>query len=209
MPSAGAGEELPNGLPGRLRLRRVFLKKLFRHLVGCQLIEEKAMHYRNVFIFGLLAALLCFPVVFAADRLSLVVPGKTIELSSDDWTKARDKRSFAKNYEEKRISPWHKYGRMVTVFLIPMSDDRRVGLKISDREYVEFFIVHPGLITVQTRVDKGRYWVLCRETFNQKSHLPVDASAYKPFLSENENQLLWRLYQAEIDETRYLLQSTF
>ena len=99
------------------------------------------MRYCNGFIFGLLAMLLCSPVVSAADRLSLVVPGKTIELSLDDWMKAKDETNFAKNYEEKRISPWHKYGRMVTVFLIPMSDDRRVGIRLSDREYVEFFIV--------------------------------------------------------------------
>ena len=167
------------------------------------------MRYRNGFIFGLLAGLPCFPVVFAAESLSLVLPGKTSELSLDDWTKAKDETNFAKNYEEKRTSPWHKYGRMVTVFLIPMSDDRRVGLKISDREYAEFFIVHPGFVTAQTRVDKGKYWVLCRETFNQESHWPVDVSAYKAFLSENEQRQLWQRYQAEIDETRYLLNSKF
>lgn len=171
--------------------------------------EEKAVRYCNGFIFGLLAMLLCSPVVSAADRLSLVVPGKTIELSLDDWTKAKDETNFAKNYEEKRISPWHKYGRMVTVFLIPMSDDRRVGIRLSDREYVEFFIVHPGFVTAQTRVDKGKYWVLCRETFNQKSHLPVDVLAHKTFFSENENRQLWQLYQAEIDETRHVLNSKY
>ena len=171
--------------------------------------EEKAVHYCNGFIFVLLAVLLCSPVVSAADRLSLVVPGKTIELSLDDWTKAKDETNFAKNYEEKREYPWHKYGRMVTVFLIPISDDRQVGLKISNREYVEFFIVHPGFITAQTRVDNGKYWVLCRETFNQKGHSPVDVSAYKPFLSDDENRQLWLLYQAEVDETRHLLNSKF
>lgn len=156
-----------------------------------------------------LGVLLCSSVVSAADGLSLVVPGKTIELSLDDWAKAKDEMNFAKNYEEKRMSSSHKFGRMVTVYLIPMSDDQRLGLKISDNEYLEFFIVNPGFITAQTRQDKGGYWVLCRETFFKKSGLPVDLSAYKPFLKENENRLLWQFYQAEVDETRYLLNSRF
>ena len=98
---------------------------------------------------------------------------------------------------------------MVAVYSIPMSDDRRIGLKISDREYVEFFIVHPGFVTAQTRVDKGKYWVLCRETFNPKGLSPVDVSLYRPFLSDIENRQLWQHYQEEVDETRYLLNSKF
>jgi hypothetical protein len=39
--------------------------------------------------------------------------------------------------------------------------------------------------------------------------LPIDISAYQPFLNENENQLLWTTYQVDIDETRYLLNSKF
>jgi len=167
------------------------------------------VRYRNELIFSFLGVLLCSSVLSAADKLSLVVSGKTIELSLDDWAKAKDEINFAKNYEEKRLSSWHKFGRMVTVFLIPMSDDRRLGLKISDNEFLEFFIVNPGFITAQTRLDKGGYWVLCRETFNQKSGLPIDVSAYKPFLNENENRLLWQFYQAEVNETRYLLASKF
>jgi hypothetical protein len=170
--------------------------------------KENAVRYRNGLIFGLLV-LLCSPVVSVAAQLSLTVPGNTIELSPDDWAKAKDETNFANNYEERKVSPWHKYGRMVTVFSIPMSDDRRIGLKISDREYVEFFIVHPGFVTAQTRVDTGKYWVLCRETYNLKGQSPIDVSVYRPFLSENENRQLWQLYQAEVDETRRLLNSKF
>jgi hypothetical protein len=164
---------------------------------------------RNGFALILIVALLCSRVTFAAENLSLVVPSKTIELSPDDWAKAKDELDFAKNYEEKKKSPWQKFRRMVTVFLIPMSEDRLSGLKISDTEYLEFFIVHPGFVTVQTRVNKGKYWVLCRETFNPKDHSPISVSDYKPFLSESENRRLWQLYQAELDEARYLLNSKF
>lgn len=167
------------------------------------------MRSPNGFILTLIAGLLWSPVMIAADMLSLEVPGKTIELSPNNWAKAKDETNFAKNYEERRISPWQKFGRMVTVFLIPMSDDRRIGLKMSKTEYVEFFIVSPGFVTAQTRVDKGKYWVLCRETFNRKGHSPVAVSAYKPVLNESENRQLRRIYQVELDETRYLLNSKF
>ena len=167
------------------------------------------MYNLRPFAISACAALACFSVVAAAEELTLQVPGKTIELSPDDWVKMTDETNFARNYEEKTPSSWHKVSRMVTVYLNPMSDDRRLGLKISDMEYLEFMIVHPRLVTAQTRVDKGKYWVLCRETFNPKDNLPIDIAAYDPFLSENENQLLWRTYQVEIDETRYLLNSKF
>lgn len=167
------------------------------------------MYNLRPFVISAFAALLYFSVVAAAEELTLQVPGRTIELSSSDWEKVADKTDFARNYAEKTPSPWHKYNRMVTVYLNPMSEDRRIGLKISDFEYVEFFVVNPGFVTAQTRVDKGKYWVLCRETFEPKDNLPIDISAYKPFLNENENQLLWTTYQVEVDETRYLLNSKF
>ena len=166
------------------------------------------MRHSKKNIFSLLALILCSSIT-AADVLTLSVPGKTIELSSESWTKAKDETNFAKNYEEMKLSSWHEFGRMVTVYLIPMSEDRRIGLKVSDNEYLEFFIVNPGFVTVQTRLDKGNYWVLCRETFKPKSGLPVDISSYKPFLNERDNRLLWQFYQPEVDETRNLLASNF
>lgn len=170
--------------------------------------RENALRHRKEIIISILAFLL-FSSITAAGVLTLTVPGKNIELSSDSWTKAKDETNFVKNYEETKLSSWHEFGRMVTIYLIPMSVDRRIGLKVSDSEYLEFFIVNPGFVTVQTRLDKGNYWVLCRETFKPKSGLPVDVSSYKPFLTERENRLLWQLYQPEVDETRYLLISKF
>jgi hypothetical protein len=88
--------------------------------------------------------------VRAEQPLSVSVPGKTIELSQGEWTKLEDATGFAKNFEERKKAPWHEFGRVVTVCLNPMSEDRREGLKISESEYVEFFVVHPGFVTVQT-----------------------------------------------------------
>lgn len=139
--------------------------------------------------------------------LSFTVPGKTIELSPDEWRKMSDENSFAKNFAAKKIEPWQKIERVVTVFLNPMSEDRRLGLKISKTEYVELFSVLPELITVQVRVDKGGYWVLCRETFKPKD--PMPKVTLRSRLDENDEIQLRYHYQAEIDETRHLLNSKF
>jgi hypothetical protein len=145
----------------------------------------------------------------AEPAFSVVVSGKTISLAQDEWTKMEDPTSFAQNFEERAKAPWHQFGRIVTIYLLPMSDDRRVGLKIADREYVEIFIAHPGFVTVQTRIDKGTYWVMCRETFLRKAHATsVDLWPYKP-LGTDDRERLWSYYQDEIDATRHLLHARF
>ena len=121
-----------------------------------------------------------------------------------------DPTTVGRNFEERKKRPWHEFGRVVTIFPLPMSEDRRAGIKISASEYVEPFIVHAGFVTVQTYVDKGTYWVMCRETYRRKAHgPPVDLSTYKPFLGRDDMQRLWFYYEEEIDETRHLLHTRF
>ena len=161
-----------------------------------------------------LISLICVGILVSCggqlnEELTLQVPGKTLELSPNDWEKVDDPTNFAKNYSEKTLAPLHQFNRMVTVYLNPMSDDRRIGKNYSATEYVEIFIGVPGFVTVQTRTDKGQYWVLSRETFKPKEFSPVNLSSSKLFLSENEKQLLLLTYQLEIDETRLLLNSKF
>jgi|GEM_PF-3111543 hypothetical protein len=139
----------------------------------------------------------------------LNVPNKVIELPKSNWSKLDDPSGYAKNYGEKAKSEWHEFNRVVTVFLTPMSIDRRVGLKISEYEYLDFLVVHPGLVTVQTRMDKGKYWVLCRETFKPKKTVGIDISKYKPYLSNEEIKIVWSAYVEEIDETRKILNLEF
>lgn len=71
--------------------------------------------------------------------------------------------------------------------------------------FVEFFVVHSGKLTIQVRVDRGKYWVLSRETFDVKKPVSVTVSEYRPFLSEEENKILWSAFQNEIDATRALI----
>ncbi|MDE0790342.1 MAG: CsiV family protein [Woeseiaceae bacterium] len=144
-----------------------------------------------------------------AEELTLQAPGKTIELSPNDWEKVDDPTNLARNYSEKTLSLVHQFNRMVTVYLSPMSNDQRIGQEYSSTEYVEIFISIPGFVTVQTRTDKGRYWVLSRETFKPKEFSPVNLSSSKLFLSESEKNLLLLTYQLEIDGTRLLLNSKF
>lgn len=165
----------------------------------------------NVFLaaFIIISPLSLDQFAYANNPISITVPDKMILLSHNEWIKLKDETSFVINLEERKQRPWHKYGRIVSIYLIPMSEDRKQGLRISENEYIEFFIVHPGFVTMQTRIDKGRYWVLCRETLLPKTSLPIDISKYKPWLDINVQLELWQHYQAEIDETRHLLHSKF
>jgi hypothetical protein len=157
----------------------------------------------------MLLVLALAPAARAEPVFSVSVPGKTITLAQSEWAKMEDPTTVAHNFEERKKGPWHQFGRVVTIFLHPMTDDRRVGLKIADREYVEIFVAQPGLVTVQTRIDKGTYWVMCRETFLRKAQAPpVDLLPHKPS-GTDDRERLWFYYQDEIDTTRHLLHSRF
>ena len=61
---------------------------------------------------------------------------------------------WAETFEQVQKGPRHESPRVVTVFKLPMTDDRRAGVRVSPNEYVEMFVVNPGMLTVQVRVDK-------------------------------------------------------
>lgn len=148
--------------------------------------------------------------VGAASDITIEAPGKKISLSSEEWEKLADPAGFAKNVSERKLEPSHKFSRVVTVFLNLLTEDRYSGmLKISEHEYIEVFVVHPGFITAEVVVDKGTYWVLSRETYLPKKQTLVNISQYKPVLNQSDTKSLWLVYQQEIDETRYLLSQKF
>ena len=64
------------------------------------------------------------------------------------------------------------YKQIITVFLIPMTDDRKRE-EIAKNEYFESFVLRANSITVQIRIDKGDYWVMSRETYNTIKNFPV------------------------------------
>jgi hypothetical protein len=175
------------------------------------------MHSRRL---GLLALLLPFlacseqqPGSGQAARRSdlhvVSVAGKAIELPTATWKAMRNEFEWAENFEQVTKEPKHLFPRVVTVFKLPMTDDRRSGIRISPREYVEMFVVDPGTLTVQIRVDKGTYWVLSRETFAAGSIYGVDTGTAQHSLYDEEFKSAQQSFGPEIDRTRYLLQSTF
>jgi len=143
------------------------------------------------------------------EEFTILTDSKIVTISSNNWIKMQDSESYAKNFEQKIKPKSHRYARVITIFLLPMSTDRQLGMKISNNEYLEFFITSLGYVTAQTRMDKGDHWILCRETFLPKETRRIDIGQYKPLLSAGEGKQLWALYQSEIDATRYIMKSEF
>ena len=144
-------------------------------------------------------------------------PGKTIELSPNEWKKLGEDLGFSQEVEER------KSGRVIMVHRKPLPQGEREDLKISAREYIDFRLVHPGFVTPHTLVDKGAYWVSCRETFKFKEPMPVNLSTYNyrldlspfaremsnPTLGKKEQLKLLHHYQSEVAATRSLLNTRF
>jgi len=137
------------------------------------------------------------------------VPSRTIRLARADWTAMTNDYGWAENFEEIRKGPREEFERVVAVFKLPMTEDRRIGEMISLNEYVEMFVVNTGVLAVQVRLDKGSYWVMSRQTFTAPSVPRVDTARLQHDLSALEFASAREAFQSELDTTRYLLQSTF
>ena len=81
-----------------------------------------------------------------------------------------------------------------------VSEARRCG-EARD-EYVEIFSTLPGTVTVQLRVDKGKYWVLTRDTYKvitpNSMQVERDPVVYKSIYNE---------IQTYIDSNRFFIQN--
>jgi hypothetical protein len=138
----------------------------------------------------------CFGISFAAAacgreaNYEVVTASKTIQVPRSRWHAMPNPETFADNFEERRTGSKHRFGRVVTVFRIPMSDDRRLGVRISDAEYLELFVSHPGTITARVRVDKGSYWVMSRETFEVPQLTGVDTHTWHDLTTSKRRSLV-------------------
>jgi hypothetical protein len=154
--------------------------------------------------------------IAASDALVVQVPGKTIQVLRSDWKPMNNEFEWAANFEQLKRESRQEFARVVTVFKLPMSNDRRLGTKLSPNEYLELFAVHAGTVTVQVRVDKGSYWVLSRDTYRVPSN--PEEEFYDRQLREiisdrviTDEEFRWVhiQLQSHIDSSRYLLQTTF
>ena len=74
------------------------------------------------------------------------LPSGTLRIPLAEWKPMRNEYEWAENFEQVLKGPRHTVPRVVTVFKLPMSDDRKTGVKISPNEYLEMFVVNPGSI---------------------------------------------------------------
>jgi hypothetical protein len=139
----------------------------------------------------------------------LVIPvaRRSVRLSSTEWRAMPNEAEYASNFEAVQNESPRQY-QIVTLFMIPMSEDRRSGSRLSENEYLEVFLSNPGEITVLVRRDHGAYWVLSREMFKMASIAGVDTRKVGS-LSGAESDRVVAALRDEIDATRHLLGETF
>ena len=127
---------------------------------------------------------------------------KVILLDSDSWKPMRNEFEWARNYSAKSKNKGQVYETFLTIYLLPMATDRKTGKVISSNEYIEIFQVRPGTVTVQLRVDKGKYWVLTRDTYN------VNTPASKVELDTLVYDMVYQEIQTKIDSNRFFIRNS-
>src|SRR5687768_262136 len=63
----------------------------------------------------------------ADSALTVEVPGKTIRIDRNIWKPMTNEFVWAANFEQLKLDRRHEFPRVVTVFRLPMSVDRRLG----------------------------------------------------------------------------------
>lgn len=134
--------------------------------------------------------------------IEIQTPDKLITLDSGKWEPMTNEFDWAQNYSEKLKKTGQVYETVLTIYLLPMSADRKNGKQISPNEYVEIFQVRQGTVTVQLKVDKGKYWVLTRDTYKvttpNSMQVERDPVVYKSIYNE---------IQTYIDSNRFFIQN--
>jgi hypothetical protein len=134
--------------------------------------------------------------------IEIKTPDKIIFLDSDSWKPMRNEFEWARNYSAKSKNKGQVYETVLTIYLLPMSADRKSGKLISPNEYIEIFQVRPGTVTVQLRVDKGKYWVLTRDTYN------VNTPASKVELDTLVYNMVYQEIQTKVDSNRFFIRNS-
>lgn len=165
---------------------------------------------KDLIIGGLIVVVAIFGFVFynknQSSDYTVKTSGKDIVISDQKWSKSEDPETYARNFEAREKTGKEAYPQIVTVYLNTMTSDRMSGVKISDNEYLEMFVVHPQTVTIQIRKNKGTYWVLSRQTFSVSEPQLININ---PESSEQNFSLYQNFFQNEIDTTRHILDSEF
>lgn len=135
--------------------------------------------------------------------LTVEAPNRLLQISALDWTAMQDEEIYAKNFQRRHKLQNELFEQVVTVFLIPMSPERRIGTKISDNEYIVFFSGLPNSVTILLRYEKNGYWIMSRQTFVLNGQL-----INQNYNNEDIERLQYQ-FKTEIEQTKILLSQTF
>lgn len=128
-----------------------------------------------------------------------------ISLDAARWRAMPNEFDWAENFEEISRDASHVFPRVLTVFKLPMTLDRRVGLRISDSEFLEIFSTTPESLTIQIRSDRNSFWLLIRETVDTRGNTQLSEIALDRIVTDQEVRQAASALQPLIDNTRYLL----
>ena len=163
-------------------------------------------------IFKVLLCICALSVSGAGAAYAGASANKIVPINGGEWRVMENQSSYARNFQHKAKSSTERFDQVVTVFDLPMTDDRRLGHKDSKDEYIEIFkigapssITFPNDVVVQIKLDKGDYWLLSRQTFIVGRHL----AELNPEENENSYLIFRSALQDEIDKTRYQLRNAF
>jgi hypothetical protein len=135
-------------------------------------------------------------------------PAGTLRISADEWKAMPGTNPLRQEFEQRTSETGPRLPRVVTVVKIHMTDDVRVGEQISPTEYLEIRAEGPSTATVQIRADKGRYWVMSRETLTAPTG-PLFETPRGQSLTGTEFAIAQSIFARDIELTRFLLQSKF
>lgn len=168
---------------------------------------EKIKMKRSPTVLCTLTLLSLFLFACSSKTHDIVISKHVVSLPRTDWKEMDNPTSFAKNFEARRMRNSEVFSQVITIFLEPMPKEKKIGMQLSDLEYVELFTVHPNTITAQIRVDKGYYWMLSRQTF--RDYRPVGKKPLNNFgtLDQIEVSEFLTMYEEDVKETRYKLRN--
>jgi hypothetical protein len=186
--------------------------------IGTREMPHSIMRFTRRSLLGLLAALATAAAAAASppqgtapaaeDDYRVGTAAGVVRIPRAEWKALPGSYRSGESFEQRKVELRQRFPRFLTVFTIHMTEDDRVGQQISPTEYLEMWVEQWGTLTVQVRVDKGRYWVMSRETILAPEGPLLDTSVAKA-LSDDEFSAARAMFEAEIERTRFLLTSQF
>jgi len=132
---------------------------------------------------------------------------KEVSIDQAMWKAMVNESQTAVNFERRTMDKGMEFPSVLTIFKVPITRDRKGTFELTDTETMDLFQAHPGVITVQLVFDRGRYWILLRESFriSEISNLPPP----KGRLTDDQVRNLYLLdLQSRIDDARaYVLEN--